>query len=381
MRILIDGSSAVIGSRAIRRYTLSLIKEFTKLSIQDEYNVLLNYFRGNSKEIDSLIAGKTNFRKIHLKIPRSITLPFWTNVNFPPIDLFTGRVDIFHSLGDDCPPVKSAKYIVTLHGITYMEVPELMNSKYVREKSAWLYKMVKRANYFVSVSKYTKNEFLKLFPEIDHLRVKVIPLGIDQRFRKIDRSIVREGLVEKYDIKKPYILFVGGVEPRKNVVNIIKGFREISDVFPDLDVVLVGGADNNYLDLLREIINNLRLENKVRFVGHVGQESDDLSFLYNGAECFVFPSFSEGWASPPLEAMLCGTPVITSNVSSLPETVGNAAMLINPKDWIEIGASLGKLISDSDLRKQYIEKGLNHASQFTWKRCGEETYGFYKHIV
>lgn len=381
MKILLDGSSAVVGSRAIRRYTISLIKEFAKLKAQDEYKILLNYFRGNSKVIDLLIEGKPNFRKMHLQIPRRLITPFWTNINFPSVDLFTGKVDIFHSLGDDCPPVKSGKYIMTLHGITYMEVPELMSSNYVRNKKAWLYKMVKRADYFVSVSKYTKKEFLKLFPEIDHSRVKAIPLGVDQSFRKIDRRFVREKLFKKYNVKDPYILFVGGVEPRKNVMNIIKGFQQISESFPDLVLIVVGGADQNYLRLLKDMIIKLHLENKVIFIGPVGQEGDDLSFFYNGAECFVFPSFSEGWTSPPLEAMLCGTPVITSSVSSLPETVGNAAILVDPNSVSEIGSAIERVLSDRSLKDKFIAKGLKHASVFTWQRCAEKTYSFYKHIL
>ena len=177
------------------------------------------------------------------------------------------------------------------------------------------------------------------------------------------------------------MLFIGGIEPRKNVKNVIKGFHEISDKYSELSLVLVGGAKNDYLSSLEKMISTLGLDKKIKFIGYVEQGTDDLTLLYNGAECFVYASFSEGWTSPPLEAMACGIPVVASNSSSLPETVGNAALLVNPKSYNEIGAALEKLIIDSDLRKNLIINGLHHVSRFTWKRCAEETYSFYKNIV
>lgn len=381
MKILLDGSSAIIGARAIKRYTIALIREFVLLNLKDEFKILLNYFKGDSEVIDFLINEKPTFSKIHFPIPRRFSLPLWNNFSFPPIDLFTGKVDIFHSLGDDCPPVKSAKYVITLHGVTYLEVPELMNPNYVRAKTAWLYKMAKRADFFVSVSEYTKIYFLKYFPDIEPDRIKVIPLGVDEQFRVIEKNIVKKKLSERYKIKNPYVLFIGGIEPRKNVKNVIKGFHEISDKYSELSLVLVGGAKNDYLSSLEKMISTLGLDKKIKFIGYVEQGTDDLALLYNGAECFVYASFSEGWTSPPLEAMACGIPVVASNSSSLPETVGNAALLVNPKSYNEIGAALEKLIIDSDLRKNLIINGLHHVSRFTWKRCAEETYSFYKNIV
>ncbi len=381
MKILLDGSAAVIGSRAIKRYTNSLIKEFILLNKKDEFKILLNYFRGNSKSIDALIQGKPTYSKIRFPIPRSISIPFWNAINFPPIDFLTGKVDIFHSLGDDCPPLKSGKYIVTLHGITYLEVPELMDSDYVKYKKAWLYKMTKRSDFFISVSEHTKKEFLKYFSYIDPDKIRVIPLGIDQKFRVIDKELVRKQLLKKYKITKQYVLYVGGIEPRKNVKNIVKSFCEISDKYPNFILILVGSVENNYRSSLDSLIRKLGLDNRIRFIGYVEQESDDLPILYNGAECFIYPSFSEGWTSPPLEAMACGTPVITSDVSSLPETVGNAASLVNPNNYTAIGTALRNILNGSDLKNNLIRKGLQHVYRYTWKRCAEETYRFYNSVI
>jgi glycosyltransferase involved in cell wall biosynthesis len=381
MKILLDGSSAVIGARAVKRYTASLIREFTLFDTRDDFKILLNYFRGSSEIIDFLIKEKSNFSKIRYPIPRRLSLRLWHGFNFPPIDILTGKVDIFHSLGDDCPPLRSGKYIVTLHGVTYLEVPELMDPGYVRAKKAWLYRMVKRADFYISVSEYTKNEFLKHFSHIEPKRVNVIPLGVDQQFRTIEQDTVKRQLFQRYGINNPYALFVGGIEPRKNVKNILRGFGEISKKYSGLDLVLAGGAEAKYLSSLYELVDELGLHSRIKFIGYIEQESDDLPILYNGAECFVFPGLSEGWTSPPLEAMACGTPVITSNVSSLPETVGNAALTVNPDDYGEIGDALDRLISDSELKKNLVRKGLQHVSHFTWGRCAEKTYEFYRRVI
>lgn len=380
MKILLEGSTAVVGTRAIKRYTINLINEFASNYPQDQFTIFLNYFRGNSEVIDLTTKQKRNFSMIRYPLPRHISIPLWDKLNFPPIDIFTGRADIFHALGDDCPPVKYAAYIITLHGVVYMTRPDLIDPTYVKNKQAWLKKMARRADYFISVSESTKKEFLGFFSFINPERVRVIPLGIGSGFRIIEKEQVKNTLHKKFNLSRPYILYVGGIQPHKNIEGIIRGFSFLSSQYPDLDLILVGCEKGQPSDILN-LIAKLKLDKRVKFMGYISQEGDDLSILYNGAECFVYPSFSEGWTSPPLEAMACGIPVVSSNISSLPETVGNAALLVNPKDYEEIGVAIDKLVSDINLRNKMIKRGLQHVSKFTWKRCAEKTYDFYKYIV
>ena len=269
---------------------------------------------------------------------------------------------------------------MTLHGIVYMIRPDLINPGYVKKKQAWLKNMTGRADYFISVSENTKNEFLGFFSSIAPERVKVIPLGIGSEFRIIERDTVKEVLHRKFNISRPYILYVGGIEPRKNVEGIIRGFSTLSDKYQDLDLILVG-AEGAASSSIHDVVEGLKLNKRIKILKYINQETDDLPVLYNGAVCFVFPSFSEGWTSPPLEAMACGTPVVTSNVSSLPETVGNAALVVNPRIYEEIGEAMDKLVSNTELRKTMIKRGLKRASMFTWRRCAGETYRFYRQIV
>ena len=207
-----------------------------------------------------------------------------------------------------------------------------------------------------------------------------IPLGIGSEFKILEKEMVKRDLYRRFSITRPYILYVGGIEPRKNIKGIIRGFSSLANQHPDLDLIMVGSKERQPSDI-HDLIMSLKLDKRIKIMEYIGQESDDLPLLYNGAECFVFPSFSEGWTSPPLEAMACGIPVVTSNVSSLPETVGDAALLVNPKDYEEIGTAIEKLMSDTDLRNTIIRKGLQHASKYTWKRCAKNTLNFYKDIV
>jgi glycosyltransferase involved in cell wall biosynthesis len=377
MKIILDGSDAVVGVSAIRRYTINLIRELISGYPDDRVTVFLTYFRGASQVMDELVGSGKNVSRIRYALPRRLSLPLWELLGVPRVDWFTGPADVFHALGDDGPPVKGAVYILTLHGLVYMTRPDLIDPVYVQKKRSWLQRMSGRADYFIAVSEHTKIEFLSCFPEIDPRRVRVIPLGIGSEFRVLERRTVQEKLKAEFQINRPYILYVGGLGTHKNIQGILRGFSFVVQRYPDLDLVLAGGPGRGYAEI-QALASEERLRDRVKVIGYVAQETDRLPLLYNGAECFVFPSFSEGWTSPPLEAMACGTPVLTSNVSSLPETVGDAALTVDPSCPEAIGHAMDRLLIDSALRADLQRKGLKHSSRFTWKRCAESTHALYR---
>jgi len=380
MKIILDGSDAVVGVSAIRRYTINLIRELISGYPGDHFAVLLTYFRGNSQVMDELVGSGKNVSRIRYALPRRLSLPLWELLGIPRVDWFTGPADVFHALGDDGPPVKSAVYILTLHGLIYMTRPDLIDPVYARKKRSWLQRMSGRADYFIAVSEHTKIEFLSCFPEIDPRRVRVIPLGIGSEFRVLERHMVHEKLEAAFQINRPYILYVGGLGTHKNIQGILQGFSSVAHRYPDLDLVLAGVPGRGYAEI-QALTSEGRLRDRVKVIGYVGQETDRLPLLYNGAVCFVFPSFSEGWTSPPLEAMACGTPVLTSNISSIPETVGDAALTVDPSCPEAIGDAMDRLLTDSALRADLQRKGLQHSGRFTWKRCVESTYALYRDAV
>jgi glycosyltransferase involved in cell wall biosynthesis len=330
--------------------------------------------------IDLWIRQQKNFSKIWFPIPRHLSLPLWERCNFPAIDLFAGRADIFHALGDDCPPIRHAEYILTLHGISYLVRPDLLDATFVRKRQSWLKTMIRRADYFISVSENMRREFLERFAFIDPKRIAVIPLGIGREFKILEKEKVKTDLVRLFAITRPYILYVGGIQPHKNIEGIVRGYSLLADQYPEVDLVLVGSEHGGPEGILN-LITDLKLGHRIKIMKYLSQESDELPILYNGAECFVFPSFTEGWASPPLEAMACGTPVVTSNVSSLPESVGNAAILVDPNNIEEISQAICRLLLDTDLKKTMVQRGVIHAAKFPWKRCAEKTYDFYRDIA
>jgi glycosyltransferase involved in cell wall biosynthesis len=380
MKIILDGSDAVVGVRAIRRYTINLIRELVTGCPKDQFTVFLTYFRGASEVIDGLIAARTNVSRVRYPLPRRLSLPLWEILGVPRVDWFTGSADMFHALGDDGPPVKGAVYIQTLHGLIYMMRPDVIDPVYARKKRNWLQRMAGWADYFIAVSEHTKEEFLSCFPGIDPRRVRVIPLGIGSEFKVLGRRTVQEKLKAAFQINRPYILYVGGLETRKNIQGILRGFSFVANRYPDLDLVLAGDPGHGYAEI-KKLASEEHIRERVKVIGYVGQETDHLPILYNGAECFVFPSFCEGWTSPPLEAMACGTPVLTSNISSLPETVGDAAVTVDPSCPEAIGTAMDRLLTDSTLRAGLRRKGLQHSSRFTWKRCAESTRALYRDAV
>ena len=380
MKIILDGSDAVVGVRAIRRYTINLIRELISGYPDDHFTVFLTYFRGDSRVMDELVGSGRNVSRVRYALPRRLSLPLWELLGVPRVDWFTGPADVFHALGDDGPPVKGAVYILTLHGLIYMTRPDLIDPVYARKKRSWLQRMSGRVDYFIAVSEHTKTEFLGCFPEIDPRRVRVIPLGIGSEFRVLERRTVQEKLKDEFQINRPYILYVGALDTHKNIQGILRGFSFVAHRYRDLDLVLAGDPGHSYAEIQARAAEG-HLRERVKVISYVGQETDRLPLLYNGAECFVFPSFSEGWTSPPLEAMACGTPVLTSNISSLPETVGDAAVTVDPSCSEAIGHAMERLLTDSTLRADLQRKGLRHSGRFTWKRCAESTHALYRDAV
>lgn len=175
---------------------------------------------------------------------------------------------------------------------------------------------------------------------------------------------------EKYNLPEKFVLFLGTIEPRKNIEAVIRAFDKASYEFPSYELLLAGGKGWNNKGIY-EIHNKLKNKDKIRFLGYV--EHEEKPALYKLASLFVFPSIYEGFGLPPLEAMACGTPVITSNASSLPEVVGDAGLMVNPYNINELVEAMKVMLSDAELRQRFIEKGLARAQKFTWERCAEKT--------
>ncbi|MEG2539419.1 MAG: glycosyltransferase family 1 protein, partial [Clostridium sp.] len=183
---------------------------------------------------------------------------------------------------------------------------------------------------------------------------------------------------EKYNIEKDFLLYLGGFSARKNVRSILIAFSKIyKKLSKDLNIVIIGPSKDEH-QKLTELAKNLGIEDRIQFTGYVPHE--DLPLFYNACETFIYPSLYEGFGLPPLEAMSCRCPVITSNISSIPEIVGDGAYLINPRNIEELTTAIEKMVDDTALRSSYIEKGFTRSKEFSWEKTAKETLEVYNSI-
>jgi glycosyltransferase involved in cell wall biosynthesis len=236
-----------------------------------------------------------------------------------------------------------------------------------------------------AVSNFTRNEIEKLF-EIPSERIEVVYNAIDERFLRGHASEAdRDLIARRYQVTYPFLLYAGRISPHKNVVRMIEAFSalktelERDQAYPELKLIIIGDDLSGNPDLRRTVVRS-GVQNDVRFLGFIPIEV--LRIFYDEAKVFVFPSLYEGFGLPPLEAMAHGTPVVTSNVSSLPEVVGNAAVLVNPENVFEIMRALHRVLTDQSLRARMKERGYQQAAKFSWNTSVRrilEAYGQVAH--
>ena len=276
-------------------------------------------------------------------------------------------------------------YVVTVH-----DVVEHMYSNRDRSslRRALDFRLTRRvlngASRILAVSNYTKSEVEKLFG-IPGARIEVVSNAIDERFLRGHASASdRQRLAESYLVNYPFLLYAGRISPHKNVVRIIEAFSalkaqlEKDDKFPDLKLIIIGDELSKQPDLRRTVVRS-GVQNDVRFLGFVPIEM--LRVFYDAAKIFVFPSLYEGFGLPPLEAMAHGTPVVTSNTTSLPEVVGNAAVLVNPENVFEIMRALHRVLLDHPLREKLKQRGYEQVQRFSWDDSARRILAVYQEVA
>jgi len=244
--------------------------------------------------------------------------------------------------------------------------------------------VLRGAKRILAVSKFTKSEIEKLFAIPSH-RIEVIYNAIDERFlRGHATEADRQILAERYLVTYPFVLYAGRISPHKNLVRIIEAFSalkaqlEKQSQFGDLKLIIIGDELSKHPDLRRTVIRS-GVQNDVRFMGFIPIEM--LRLFYDAAKVFVFPSLYEGFGLPPLEAMAQGTPVVTSNISSLPEVVGHAAVLVNPENVFEIMRAVQRVLLDQSVRDKLRQRGYEQAKKFSWDASAQRILQVYKEVA
>lgn len=304
----------------------------------------------------------------------------WYRAHLPfPVEVFTGRVNLYHATDFVLPPtLPKARTLLTVHDLSFVRVPETASPGL----RAYLARVVplsaRRADHILADSQATKADLIDLYG-VQAEKIDVLLSGIDVRFAPTQYVVGGMTIRSKYGIgNQPYILSVGTVQPRKNYARLIQSLAALRQRNYDLQLVIAGGK--GWLeDPIYETIRDTHMEDFVHFIGFA--DETDLPALYSGAVCFAFPSLYEGFGLPILEAMACGTPVVTSNVSSLPEVAGDAALMVNPYNTEEIAEAIRRLIYDQALRESLIEKGYNQVKKFSWDKSAQQLIQIYTDLL
>ncbi|MFB0519465.1 MAG: glycosyltransferase family 4 protein [Acidobacteriota bacterium] len=289
------------------------------------------------------------------------------------------NLDLYFSPHYVLPLLTSCQAIVTIHDVIHLLFPENLPRKGAYYYARFMMgRALAKAEKVVAVSHHSGADIQRLFPRYAS-RVEVIHNGIDPRFFRQpgeDELLRAKG---GFQIDYPFILFVGNLKPHKNLTNLLKAFALLRGRRERGLKLVVAGGERDKSAQIREIIDRLSLGAEVRFLGYVNKE--ELCCLYHLAELFAFPSFYEGFGLPPLEAMACGTPVLSSNLSSLPEVLGDAAFMVNPHQVEEIAEGMQQLMENRPLREELIRRGAQQAKRYSWEESARRYLALFTQIL
>ena len=313
-------------------------------------------------------AARDSFRLINSNIQfRVLNGSRWISVPFGlPRGVKDAHCDLLHATFIS-PPFLRVPLVFTVHDLTMLTHPEFYDPLIGFRLKHTILPAIKRARMLVCISEYVRREVQERF-SIPNDRLTVVHHGVNPAYKHVENA--KEIVIQRFGVEAPYVLFVGQMKLRKNILRIIEAFTRVREMGIDVKLVLVGrrGHTSEGID---EAIARHQIREHVVELGHV--QDGLLPALYCAAEAFVFPSLNEGFGLPVLEAMACGTPVVTANSSALPEIAGGAALLVDATSVESIACGLSRALTDSGLRKQMVEAGLERAKQFTWRSTADLT--------
>jgi glycosyltransferase involved in cell wall biosynthesis len=300
----------------------------------------------------------------------------WEQTEFPGMVRSEG-IDLLHSLHYTRPLHLSCRSVVTFHDMTFFLFPHLhTRAKRIFFPLAMRWS-ARTADMLLAVSESTRQDTIRILgvpPE----KIVTTPLGVGEEFRPVENAELKQAVRHKYDLPERFLLFVGLVEPRKNLPLLLEAYHSLVKR-QDTPPLVIAGRFGWMVEGIFEQIEMLGLKEKVQFTGYVTHQ--DLPIVYNLADVFVYPSRYEGFGLPPLEAMACGTPVITTSVSSMPEHVGDAGILVPPGDMEALTGAMARLAADESLREELGKRGRERSRQYTWTRTVQLTCEAYRRVL
>lgn len=377
MKIGIDARFYGPLGKGLGRYTERLIRNLEKIDSENDYVIFLR-----KENWDDYSPARCNFKKVLADFR-------WYSLKeqlLMPLKIYQEKVDLMHFPHFNIPIFYFGPFVVTIHDLILLQFPTkrattlgpfLYKFKYLAYKIT-IRQAVKRAKKIIAVSRYTQKEIISYF-NINPKKISVIYEACDG-VESGQLVIPQKEFLKKYNIVKPYLLYVGNAYPHKNLEKLLYVFKKLKNVSNfNYQLVLVGKEDYFYRRLKKDAQRlSLLNDNSVVFFGFANDSQ--LASLYRNASLYVFPSFIEGFGLPPLEAMSYGLPVVASRTSCLPEILGEAAVFFDPRDPKDISQKILKVLNNKLLQKELIEKGFKQIKKFKWLKCAQETLKVYKDV-
>jgi len=354
----------------IGTYIRNLVRHLARLDRETEYVLLCR-----DEDRAGLAALGENFHPVTETAP---TYSVAEQVTIP-LALRRAGVTLFHAPHYVLPPLVTCRSVVTIHDCIHLMFPQYLPSRmaYAYARSV-MWAAARRAQLIITVSEASKRDILHFF-KVPPEKVVVVHNAIDERFLVPPPDIELARVRERYQLQHGFVLYAGNIKPHKNLVRLIEAFSQIRQgPFQELKLLIIGDQISK-LPALRRAVHQLKLHKHVRFLGYIPDET--LAVLYRSAEVFVFPSLYEGFGLPPLEAMASGTPVVTSNTSSMPEVTGGAAVLVDPYDVGSIVDGVRRVLTDASLAAELRRKGPLRAREFSWARSVARTKELYEAVA
>jgi len=373
MKIAIDARMAETRG-GIGKYTREILSQLSEIDRKNQYFIIVN--KPSNQSIGRL---QENFSIFETSVTRKhyFVKDIWHQL-FLPFFLKNNHIDVYFNPRYILPYFSGSKMVVTIHDMIAFLYPEIWPGvsgfrirQYIRISS-------KRANMILTVSDSAKNDIMRIL-NIPEKKIKVIPCGINKELYNpnYDKSL-QNAMIKKYRIVKKFILAIGPMGSRKNHDRLIQAYSNLSNTIKEeYQLVITGEKKGCYQDLLK-IIDQLDLSEAIIFPGFIPEK--EMPVLINAASIFIFPSLYEGFGIPLLEAMACGTPLLTSKVSSIPGITGNAALLFNPKSIKEMADAMNKILTDGELREDLVEKGFKQIKKYSWKNSAKELLNVFENF-
>jgi glycosyltransferase involved in cell wall biosynthesis len=378
VRIAIDYSAAVNQHAGIGRLVRNQVMALAEVDGANEYMLL--YPRLDASSVRQFPKAK-NFERREVGVRERWLTVLWHRARLPlPADWLSGRVDLFHSPDFVLPPLRHARGVLTVHDLAFLMHPECADARLRAYLDSVVPRSVRRADFVIADSENTRNDLVVLLgvrPE----RVEVVPGGVERRFRPVtDPALLAQARQRLGVGPAPFVLAVGVLEPRKNLIRLMDAFALLKQrgVVDDLKLVLAGGR-GWLVDGIFAHHAASPVRRDILFPGFVPDGL--LPAVYSAARVLAFPSLYEGFGLPILEAMACGTPVVSSNASCLPEVAEGAALLVDPDDTDGLAAALDQALTDETLRAELIRRGCERASHYSWETAADRLLRVYTRVA